>query len=95
MKTNHSTIPETYQISDGSGRNFYRPELSLVSDVVDNTRRDLYIDGSRKVENKATRSGRKYNYQTEYKLKSIQKPSEIKWIKESELEILKKKGLIE
>ena len=30
----------------------------------------------------------------QYKLKSLQRPSEVKWINEKELEKLKKKGLI-
>ena len=95
IKVNHWTIPETYKINDDTGRNYYREELSEVGDLKKTAQKDLYIDGQRKVQSRLTRSGKKYNFQTEYKLKSISNPSEVSWISEDELLTLKKKKLIE
>ena len=94
IRVYHNSVPEVYQVNDGTGRKYYREELSPVLDLANEARRNLYIDGTRKTQSKTTRSGQKYHSQTEYKLKSVQNPSEIRWIKEDEFEALKRKNLI-
>ena len=94
VSVRHETVPETYRLSDGTKKSYYRQQLSLVGDTTQDLKRDLFIDKTRKADAKQTRSGKQFFNATEYRLKSLRNPEDTRWIKEAEFQALKKKGLI-